>query len=1195
MGQTANDAKEGVRSPGPAHRLARRGRAAATRRATLVLAVVAMVSGVAGGVYGAASSRPAAAQSLTTAWHDGAFQENVGGVVSESDIALGEPNTSDTQFMPLGNGSLGVAAWAANGFTAQLNRNDTMPDRLSPGQVNIPGLETMTSASDFSGYLDIYNGVLDESGGGMTMKAWVPAATDELIVEVSGANPSVQQTATLSLWSGRSPTASASGGYGALAQTWSDNSQTGYSGQTFGAMAGITAGGQDVTASVVNSTEVEVSFYPSSNGSFVVVVPCPEWTGGNAISTAESIAGPATTTSAAALLATQANWWNNFWANTGLVQMSSSDGTAQYLENIRTLEIYDEASSMKVGQYPGSQAGLADMFNYNEDTQDWYPAGYWLWNLRGQIQTNLSAGDYNLNLPIFQMYLNDLPAIESWTRANMGGLPGACVPETMRFNGNGYYDGDGTWDASCDEGASPNFNAETITSGAEIALWMWQQYQDTANTSFLQTYWPFMEAVAQFLLSYQGVSNGYLQSTANAHETQWAVTDPTTDIAATQAMCNAIIAAGAVLGSSDSIVGQCKTAETEIQPYPRVSQSNLSDLLNTTSSSASTAASLDAAAADVIGDSYQPSATIHNVENVGLEPVWPYGVIGDDTVVNGDNLTALADRTYDYRPNTNTPDWNYDAIQAARLDMASQVESDLVTSTQTYQQYPSGLAVWETYQQNEPYIEQSSNVAATIDEALATDYDGTLRFAPAWPSNWNVSGTVYVQGGSKVDVQVQAGTITTAAIQAGSTMTMAVRNPWPGGQAQVVNGSTGVVVVPATSATNFNVPVTAGSTYLVEQPSSPTTLYSFAEVTGTQAVTYKTLGSVHIGLPGNTVTTTTPGGTTTTQPSSGGGFPSGYGTLKVANDSLCLDSYGNTANAGAVIDQWACNGGSNQDFQFVPTSGGYGELQVESSGQDVTAIAEGSSSASAQGVPDIVQEPVSGTSAAQWLPEQQSDGSWQFKNQNSGLCLDVYGATSNQGQQLDQWPCKNAPGTNQDFLASATGPGSGTTTTTQPTTTTTQPTTTTTVPSGFPSGYHTLVVANDNLCLDSFGNTANAGAIIDQWACNGGSNQDFQFVPTSGGYGELQVESSGQDVTAIAEGSSSASAQGVPDIVQEPVSGTSAAQWLPEQQSDGSWQFKNQNSGLCLDVYGATSNQGQQLDQWPCKNAPGTNQDFKAQ
>ncbi|WP_369015994.1 RICIN domain-containing protein, partial [Actinocrinis puniceicyclus] len=42
--------------------------------------------------------------------------------------------------------------------------------------------------------------------------------------------------------------------------------------------------------------------------------------------------------------------------------------------------------------------------------------------------------------------------------------------------------------------------------------------------------------------------------------------------------------------------------------------------------------------------------------------------------------------------------------------------------------------------------------------------------------------------------------------------------------------------------------------------------------------------------------------------SSGGGFPSGYHRLVVANDSLCLDVYGNTSNSGAAIDQYTCNG-----------------------------------------------------------------------------------------------------------------------------------------------------------------------------------------------------------------------------------------------------------------------------------------------
>lgn len=42
--------------------------------------------------------------------------------------------------------------------------------------------------------------------------------------------------------------------------TWVDNTQTGSSGQTFGAMSAITTGGQDVAASVTGSTQVQVAF-----------------------------------------------------------------------------------------------------------------------------------------------------------------------------------------------------------------------------------------------------------------------------------------------------------------------------------------------------------------------------------------------------------------------------------------------------------------------------------------------------------------------------------------------------------------------------------------------------------------------------------------------------------------------------------------------------------------------------------------------------------------------------------------------------------------------------------------------------------------------------------------------------------------------------------------------------------------------
>ncbi|MCP2328732.1 hypothetical protein HDA40_007239 [Hamadaea flava] len=144
---------------------------------------------------------------------------------------------------------------------------------------------------------------------------------------------------------------------------------------------------------------------------------------------------------------------------------------------------------------------------------------------------------------------------------------------------------------------------------------------------------------------------------------------------------------------------------------------------------------------------------------------------------------------------------------------------------------------------------------------------------------------------------------------------------------------------------------------------------------------------------------------------SGGAYPTGYHPLVIGNNGLCLDVSGASTAAGAAVTQWTCGGQANQQFQFVPVTGGYGRLQAQHSGLDV-AVANSSTAA---GVPNIIQQTPTSAPNSLWLPVQQSDGSYSFKNQNSGLCLDVFGANSTLGQQLDQWQCKNAPATNQDF------------------------------------------------------------------------------------------------------------------------------------------------------------------------------------
>ena len=95
----------------------------------------------------------ARASAPTTAWRAGAFSVNVPNLVRRADVVLGAPNAKPEQAMPVGNGVLGAAVWAAGGFTAQLNRSDTQPLRWSPGWLTIPGLarltETLRTSDDF--------------------------------------------------------------------------------------------------------------------------------------------------------------------------------------------------------------------------------------------------------------------------------------------------------------------------------------------------------------------------------------------------------------------------------------------------------------------------------------------------------------------------------------------------------------------------------------------------------------------------------------------------------------------------------------------------------------------------------------------------------------------------------------------------------------------------------------------------------------------------------------------------------------------------------------------------------------------------------------------------------------------------------------------------------------------------------------
>jgi len=771
-----------------------------------------------------------------TAWNKGKFHIDIPSVTSRSDIVLDAPNLQAREAMPLGNGNLGAAVWSANGLTAQLNRADTLPYRYSPGQVEIPGLAPLTNAKDYSGRLDLYNGEFRESGGGMTATIYIQPHSDTMIVDVTGADADKIQTAKLYLWAPRTPTAVVAGNLGILSQGWMDNNAPSASGRPFGSLAAITADGRGLTVEISDPRTITLTFKPHPDGHFRIMIESPHYEGSQTAQAAILPALPRVMKEAAHKL-----WWHSYWAKAAMIKIDSADGVGEYMENLRSIYLY-VAAAEKGKEYPGTQAGVADMLSSGRDAHHWDSSAFWHWNLRMQVAANLGAGLPELNVPYFNLYRENLANMENWTRRHMLDRPGVCVPETMRFNGQGV-EYEPSWPANqsslqtaqdCDARFQPYANSRTLSTGAEVSLWVWRQYLATKDRDFLVDNYPIMADSARFLLAYQKIGPDGLLHTqpSNAHETQWDVVDPTTDIAACLALYPSTIQAANLLGKDADLIQQLKAALLKIPPYPRAQVTSPQTLVQPTA---------DAEAQDMIVDSYLPATINHNNENIGLEPVWPYNLIGIDSP-----LYSLALRTYTHRPYPATADWSYDPIQAARLGLGKEVGETLASITEKYQNSINGLANWDK-EYGEFYVELDGIVATALQEALVQDYDGIIRIAPAIPPGWDFDGSVYVLGNTKVDVQVRQGVLTTVVIESGAPRELRIRKPWPNTEIDVVSGN-GAQIKRNVMGSVVTFRAVAGTSYLIKRSGVQATEPHFVPVTGVPAHSAKKLGPVQIGL-----------------------------------------------------------------------------------------------------------------------------------------------------------------------------------------------------------------------------------------------------------------------------------------------------------------------------------------------------------
>jgi hypothetical protein len=196
---------------------------------------------------------------------------------------------------------------------------------------------------------------------------------------------------------------------------------------------------------------------------------------------------------------------------------------------------------------------------------------------------------------------------------------------------------------------------------------------------------------------------------------------------------------------------------------------------------------------------------------------------------------------------------------------------------------------------------------------------------------------------------------------------------------------------------------------------------------------------------------------------------------------------------------------------------------------------------------DVSLTQVSGT------PSFQTPVSLMAKN--SGKCLDVANAATQNGTPLQQVTC-NGNAQQRFWLSPAAG-----------------------------GSY--AIIGFAGKVLDVAGQSTANGAPILQWDYWGGSNQQWYLAPAGNNLYKIQSRLSGK--TLGVSGGPNATADGVA-IEQNDYLAGSNQQWQivtnPDPAPAGVFNIVAKHSGKCLDVYNADIQDGTRIQQWDCNGNP---------
>jgi len=281
---------------------------------------------------------------------------------------------------------------------------------------------------------------------------------------------------------------------------------------------------------------------------------------------------------------------------------------------------------------------------------------------------------------------------------------------------------------------------------------------------------------------------------------------------------------------------------------------------------------------------------------------------------------------------------------------------------------------------------------------------------------------------------------------------------------------------------------------------------------------------------------------------------SGHYTIVAKHSNKCLGVSNSSNDDNAVVQQWTCDGGFNQNWLIRPTADGYYTVRSAHSGKSLK-IKDGSRGAGAP----LVQFSDHGEESQQFSMMPAGGEFYNIVPRHSGKTLGVCYSSKEDGSCVVQWPPTGVD--DQKFKLKVAKPVVET-------------------------GVYTIAAKHSNKCLDVPSGRADENLGIIQWGCWDGANQKWIVRAGAGGYYTFTSMSNGKNLK-IKDGDSNGGAR----LVQFSAGNEYSQRFDLIPVGDGFYNIVAKHSGKLLDVYAHNQANGATIVQW--WNTGTDNQRFK--